>query len=68
MKGGAVIRVEPVTRIERQEIDLGSFRERRRLVHNEPAILNTGLESHVVRILRVGTGPIPPQSFSTLSR
>lgn len=50
MKGGAVLRVEPVTRIEGQEIYFSSLGEGRRLVYEEPAIMNAGLESHVERI------------------
>jgi hypothetical protein len=46
MKGGTIIRIEPVTRIERQELNFNSLRELRRLFYHEPAIVNTGLDSH----------------------
>ena len=53
MKGGAVRRVEPVARIEGQEVDFRSLRELRRLVHHEPTHVNAGLESHGERIAPV---------------
>ena len=43
MQGGAVRRVEPVAGIEGQEIHFSSLGELRRFVHQEPAIVNTGL-------------------------
>ena len=59
MKSGAVLGVEPVVRIEGQEVHLSSFRKHRRLVQNEPTIVNAGLESHAYRIpqARRGSGP-----------
>jgi hypothetical protein len=43
VKGSAVSRVEPVARIEEQEINFGSLRELCRLVHQKPTLVNTGL-------------------------
>jgi len=50
MESGAVSGVEPVTRIERQEIDFGPLREVRRLVYHESTIVNASFESHPGRI------------------
>lgn len=46
MKGSAVSRFKPVARIEGQEINFCSLRELCRLVHQEPTVVNMGLESH----------------------
>src|ERR1700692_3614306 len=46
MESRAVLGVEPVARIERQEIDFSAFGHFRRLVHHEPTILNSRLQSH----------------------
>jgi hypothetical protein len=54
MKDGAVLRIEPVSRIERQKMNLSPFGESRGLVHDEVTIVYARLESHVERILRVG--------------
>ena len=43
VKGSAVSRVEPVARIEGQEINFGPLRELCRLVHQKPTLVNTGL-------------------------
>ena len=53
MEGIAVSRVEPVARVEGQEMNLRSLREFRWLVHQEPTILNTAFERHTERIPRV---------------
>ena len=42
MKGGTVIRVEPVAWIKGEEINLCSLGELRRLFHYEPAIVDAG--------------------------
>ena len=52
MEEGTVFRIEPVSRIEEKEIDLSSFREFRRFVQHEPAVVNAGFESHGKRIAR----------------
>jgi len=43
VKGSAVRRVEPVARIEGQEINFCSLRELCRLVHQKPTFVNAGL-------------------------
>jgi hypothetical protein len=45
-EGSTIIRIEPVTRIERQKLNLSSLRELRWLFYHEPAIVNTSLDSH----------------------
>jgi len=50
MEEGSVFRTKPVSRIEREEIDLSSFREIRRLVQHQPAVVNAGFESHTRRL------------------
>jgi hypothetical protein len=42
MKGGTVVQVEPIARIERQELNLRSFRQLRGLFHHESTIVNPG--------------------------
>ena len=56
VEGGTISQVEPVTGIKRQEVHFSPFGKLRRLVHREPAIMNTGLESHVEKILRIPHG------------
>ena len=46
MEQGTVFRIEPVSRIEGKEIYLSSFRELRRFVQHEPAVVNAGFEDH----------------------
>jgi len=46
MKGGTVLGVEPVTRIEGQKVNFSALRELCGLVHHESAIVNTGLDRH----------------------
>jgi hypothetical protein len=53
VEGGTISRLEPVAGIERQEVHFSSLGKLCRLVHQEPTIMNTGLESHVERILRI---------------
>src|SRR5258708_37406819 len=55
MESRAILRVEPVARIERQEIDFSAFGQLRRLVQHEPAIVNARLQRHTTRIAR-GSG------------
>ena len=51
VKGGAVSRIEPVARIEREESHFSALGELRRFIHDEPTIVNAGFESHAERIL-----------------
>jgi hypothetical protein len=53
VKGGTVSGIEPVARIEEQEINFSSFRELRRLVQQKPTCVNAGRQSHVKRIPKV---------------
>jgi len=50
MEQGPVIRGKPVTRIERQKLDLCSLGQVRGLFHYESTIMNPGLERHAGRI------------------
>lgn len=47
MKDGTIPRIEPVARIERQELNLSSLRELRWLFYHESAILNASSDGHV---------------------
>lgn len=47
MQEGTVLRIEPISRIERQELNLRPFRKLRRLFHYKLAIVNTSLDCHV---------------------
>lgn len=58
---GAVAWVEPVARIEGQELNLRSLRELCRLVHKEPTFVNTGLESHAKSLPQVCSGMRPAE-------
>jgi hypothetical protein len=42
MKEGTVVRVEPITRIEGQELDLCSLRQMRGLFHYESTLVDPG--------------------------
>jgi hypothetical protein len=53
MKEGTIVRCEPITGIERQELDLRSLRQMRGLFYYESTIVNPGLDRHVGRIPRV---------------
>ncbi len=56
---GAVAWVEPVARIEGQELNLSSLGELCRLVHEEPTFVNTGLEGHAKSLPQVWSGMSP---------
>lgn len=62
MEGGTVHRIEPVTWIERKQIDFGPLGELCRLIHHESAIVNAGLESHGTRIHVPERRHKPPRS------
>ena len=53
MKGGTVVRGEPVAWIEGQELNLRSLRQLRGLFHHESTIMNSGFDRHAERIPRV---------------
>jgi hypothetical protein len=53
VEGGTVIRVEPVTRIKGQELNLRSLRQLRGVFHYEATVVNSGLDRHVKRVPRV---------------
>ena len=53
VEGGAVIRVEPVARIEGQELNLRSLRQLSGLFHYESTVVNSGLDRHARRVPRV---------------
>src|SRR5258708_29472216 len=50
MESRAIIGVEPVARVERQEMNHRAFWQLCRLVDHEPTIVNAGLQSHDYRI------------------
>jgi hypothetical protein len=50
MQRGAVFLVEPISRIERQEIDFRSFWKVRRLINDEPSGLYASLEGHIITV------------------
>lgn len=50
MKGSTILRVEPVARIEWQEINFSPLRELRRLIYDESPMMNAGLDCHGGRI------------------
>jgi hypothetical protein len=56
MKGDTVVRGEPVTGIERQDLDLRSLRQMRGLFHYNSTIVNPGLDRHAGRCHRTGRG------------
>jgi hypothetical protein len=43
---GAIFLIEPVSRIERQKLDFGPFRQIGRLIDNQPAGFDSSLECH----------------------
>jgi hypothetical protein len=50
MKGSTILRVEPVARIEWQEINLSPLREFRGFIYDESPMMNAGLNCHGGRI------------------
>ncbi len=50
MKRGSVFFIEPVPRIEGQELDLGSFREIGRLVDDKSPGLDSSLQRHAITV------------------
>jgi len=50
MQRGAVFLVEPISRIERQELDFRSFGKVRRFINDEPSGLYASLERHVITV------------------
>jgi hypothetical protein len=52
MKGGTVVRGEPVAWIEWQELNLRSLGQSRGLFHYESTIANSSLDRHAARIPR----------------
>jgi hypothetical protein len=50
MERGSIFVIEPVPGIERQEFDLGSFRQIGWLVNDESAGLHSGLQGHITTV------------------
>ena len=50
MESGTVLLIEPITGLERQELQFGAFGQIRRLVSNLTASVNTGLDGHALRV------------------
>jgi hypothetical protein len=50
MECGSVVLMKPVSGIERQEFDLGSFRQIGRLVDDEASGLHSSLQRHVITV------------------
>ena len=50
MEGGSIFLVEPVSGIERQELDLGSFGQIGWLIDDEAASLDPSLQCHVTTV------------------
>jgi hypothetical protein len=67
MEGGTVFCVEPVAWIEGQESHLRALGKLRRLVHEEPAIVNAGFQCHGGKDTTKACNISPP-SYSTRRR
>ncbi len=52
MQRGAVFLVEPVTGVERQELDFRSFGKVRGFINDEPSSLHASLKRHVTTVPR----------------
>ena len=50
MQRGAVFLVEPISRIEMQELDFRSFGKVRRFINDEPSGFYASLERHVITV------------------
>ena len=50
MQRRSIFIVEPVPRIERQELDVGSFREIGGLIDHQPAGFDSGFQCHVLTV------------------
>jgi hypothetical protein len=50
MEYGSIVLIEPITGIERQEFDLGSFRQIGRLVDDKSPGFHTRLQRHAITV------------------
>ncbi len=69
LRGGqGSVKCDAVARIERQKINLSSFRKLCRLVHHKPSFVNTALESHGERIPRAHSDATVTSGDDTVRR
>jgi hypothetical protein len=64
MEGCSILLIEPVSRVEGQEIDFSAFRQVCPLVDDEPAILNAGFQGHAATIARGSQVPSLDNPYS----